>query len=438
MGADSGGPVRGGKMGVMGRLQGTYRGQRTKSEAAEALNPAEETPQQLATRWRVADHAVILPPTARLWGCLSPPSLPGSFSLAQPATRNPQPTNLQPDPIPFPTTCSRRLLVLPSLSSLHLHTSRAVLFFFSSSSSSTTTISTVAANHYHDKRTSPGFYATLTTLLPPHPRQPAVTNDVDMAPTAVDVKNEPTAADLAALTAEFDGTLRFYLNGTKVVLDDIDPEVTVLEYLRGIGLTGTKLGCGEGGCGACTIVVSQFNPTTNQIYHASVNACLAPLVSLDGKHVITIEGIGNTKRPHPTQERVAMGNGSQCGFCTPGIGHELVRAAAQHDAPTEHEVEEVFGPVCVVGKFTTESEALQLCNDSKYGLNAAVFTSSIGRALRFADGLESGRVSVNTATAHTMGLPFGGVKESGQGRECGREGIISWLELKTIFLDASE
>ena len=62
-----------------------------------------------------------------------------------------------------------------------------------------------------------------------------------MAPSAVDVKNEPKAADLAALTAEFDGTLRFYLNGTKVVLDDIDPEVTVLEYLRGIGLTGTKL-----------------------------------------------------------------------------------------------------------------------------------------------------------------------------------------------------
>lgn len=62
-----------------------------------------------------------------------------------------------------------------------------------------------------------------------------------MAPTAVDVKNEPKASDLAALAADFDGTLRFYLNGTKVVLDDIDPEVTVLEYLRGIGLTGTKL-----------------------------------------------------------------------------------------------------------------------------------------------------------------------------------------------------
>lgn len=65
--------------------------------------------------------------------------------------------------------------------------------------------------------------------------------------------------------------------------------------------------------------MSQHNPTSKKIYHASVNACLAPLVSLDGKHVITVEGIGNVKKPHPVQERIAMGSGSQCGFCTPGI-----------------------------------------------------------------------------------------------------------------------
>ncbi len=62
-----------------------------------------------------------------------------------------------------------------------------------------------------------------------------------MAPSEVETKPEPQPQDLAALTSTFDDTLRFYLNGTKVVLDDIDPEITVLEYLRGIGLTGTKL-----------------------------------------------------------------------------------------------------------------------------------------------------------------------------------------------------
>ena len=59
---------------------------------------------------------------------------------------------------------------------------------------------------------------------------------------------------LSALTEDWDDTIRFYLNGTKVALDTINPEVTLLEYLRGIGLTGTKLGCAEGGCGACTVV----------------------------------------------------------------------------------------------------------------------------------------------------------------------------------------
>lgn len=137
-----------------------------------------------------------------------------------------------------------------------------------------------------------------------------------MAPMAIEP--EPAVAQsatqsLSALTASYSDTLRFYLNGTRVVLDAIDPEITLLEYLRGIGMTGTKLGCAEGGCGACTVVVSQYNPTTKKIYHASVNACLAPLVSVDGKHVITVEGIGNVKKPHSIQERIAKGNGSQCG-----------------------------------------------------------------------------------------------------------------------------
>ncbi|KAH8697667.1 putative xanthine dehydrogenase HxA [Talaromyces proteolyticus] len=172
-----------------------------------------------------------------------------------------------------------------------------------------------------------------------------------MAPSVVEVSAlavpPEKISNLIQLTQDYHDTIRFYLNGTKVVLDDVDPELTLLEYLRGIGLTGTKLGCAEGGCGACTVVVSQINPTTKKLYHASVNACLAPVISVDGKHVITVEGIGDVKKPHPAQQRIAVGNGSQCGFCTPGIVMSLYALLRNNPEPSSHDVEEAFdGNLC--------------------------------------------------------------------------------------------
>lgn len=192
-----------------------------------------------------------------------------------------------------------------------------------------------------------------------------------MAPGIIEPQPAVSAArsqSLSSVTEPYDDTLRFYLNGTKVTIDSvsIDPEITLLEYLRGIGLTGTKLGCAEGGCGACTVVVSQLNPTTKKLYHASVNACLAPLVSVDGKHVITVEGIGNVKNPHPAQERIAMGSGSQCGFCTPGIVMSLYALLRNDSDPSELEVEEAFdGNLCRCTGYRPILDAAQTFSKNK-------------------------------------------------------------------------
>ncbi|KAF5376099.1 hypothetical protein D9615_007759 [Tricholomella constricta] len=127
----------------------------------------------------------------------------------------------------------------------------------------------------------------------------------------------------SSFSAQAIDSILFYLNGTRIHLNasTIDPDATLLDFIRaqGPGLTGTKLGCGEGGCGACTVVVQSRHPTRGVLQHLAVNACLAPIVSVDGKHVITVEGLGDSENPHPLQERMWKMSGSQCGFCTPGI-----------------------------------------------------------------------------------------------------------------------
>mmetsp|Transcript_11610 Transcript_11610/g.27586 ORF Transcript_11610/g.27586 Transcript_11610/m.27586 type:complete len:213 (-) Transcript_11610:34-672(-) len=137
-----------------------------------------------------------------------------------------------------------------------------------------------------------------------------------------------------------------YVNGVRRTLPDGCAEKTLLQYLRELGLTGTKLGCGEGGCGACTVMVSRFHG--GKILHQAVNACLAPIYSVEGCHVVTVEGIGNPRDGlHPVQEQLAKSHGSQCGFCTPGFVmsmYALLRSRGQEGKQvTEADIETSLG-----------------------------------------------------------------------------------------------
>ncbi|XP_060042807.1 xanthine dehydrogenase/oxidase isoform X2 [Erinaceus europaeus] len=143
--------------------------------------------------------------------------------------------------------------------------------------------------------------------------------------------------------------LVFFVNGKKVVEKNADPETTLLAYLRRMmGLSGTKLGCGEGGCGACTVMISKYDRLRKDVVHFSINACLAPICSLHHVAVTTVEGIGNTKtRLHPVQERIAKSHGSQCGFCTPGIVMSMYTLLRNQPNPSIAEIEDAFqGNLC--------------------------------------------------------------------------------------------
>ncbi|GAB3766716.1 betaine-aldehyde dehydrogenase [Nocardioides ginsengisegetis] len=96
--------------------------------------------------------------------------------------------------------------------------------------------------------------------------------------------------------------------------------------------------------------------------------------------------------------------------------------------------EEVFGPVVAVMPFDTEAEAVELANDSEYGLSGSIFTNDLGRGLRVARGVQSGNLSVNSHSAVRYWTPFGGYKQSGLGRELGPDAPMAFTEEKNVFI----
>ncbi|PXF47901.1 Xanthine dehydrogenase [Gracilariopsis chorda] len=128
-----------------------------------------------------------------------------------------------------------------------------------------------------------------------------------------------------------------YINGSRREISGRKTLDTLLSYLRyEERLTGTKLGCGEGGCGACTILYSYYDHHEKRIYHRAVNACLMPVAACDGAAITTIEAVGNIRDGlAPVQEALANTHGSQCGFCTPGIVMSMFALLREHGTRTD-------------------------------------------------------------------------------------------------------
>ncbi|XP_055833429.1 indole-3-acetaldehyde oxidase-like [Solanum dulcamara] len=128
-------------------------------------------------------------------------------------------------------------------------------------------------------------------------------------------------------------SLVFAVNGESFELPSVDPSTTLLHFLRSeTCFKSPKLGCGEGGCGACVVLVSKYDPNLEKVEDFSVSSCLTLLCSLNGCSITTSEGLGNTRDGfHSIHERFAGFHASQCGFCTPGMCMSFFSALVNAD-----------------------------------------------------------------------------------------------------------
>ncbi|MSU59873.1 MAG: xanthine dehydrogenase molybdopterin binding subunit [Pedosphaera sp.] len=149
--------------------------------------------------------------------------------------------------------------------------------------------------------------------------------------------------------------LQFLLNGRVVTLQDVSPNTTLLEFLRASGLTGSKEGCAEGDCGACSVAIIERDADGKPAYR-SVNSCLMPVCLVAGREIVSVEGIANSALRtshsaladlHPVQQKMVECLGSQCGYCTPGFICSMFEGYYRDDLHTPDDLDDqLSGNLC--------------------------------------------------------------------------------------------
>jgi xanthine dehydrogenase molybdopterin binding subunit/xanthine dehydrogenase small subunit len=162
------------------------------------------------------------------------------------------------------------------------------------------------------------------------------------------------------------GAIEFRLNGKTVRVDSVSPNTTLLEWLRTTGLTGSKEGCAEGDCGACSVAIVDRDARGKRCYRA-INSCLVPLPLMAGRDIISVEGVARCSHGaaspcrdepradtaarlqdlHPVQQAMVENFGSQCGYCTPGFIMSLFEGYYRKDMKTAAQLDEqLCGNLC--------------------------------------------------------------------------------------------
>jgi xanthine dehydrogenase small subunit len=202
-------------------------------------------------------------------------------------------------------------------------------------------------------------------------------------------------------------SIRFYLNDELVVLDGPAPHRTVLDWLRlERQLRGTKEGCAEGDCGACTVLVGRLR-TDGQLAYEAINACIRFLVTLDGCHLVTVENLARDGMLNPVQRAMVECHGSQCGFCTPGMVMSLYGDWLDNPRPTRNQVEHTIqGNLCRCTGYETIVRAAQAASDYGDPFADRLNTGRAEMAERLKALREPGRVDVESGAFRAI-LPTG-------------------------------
>ena len=152
--------------------------------------------------------------------------------------------------------------------------------------------------------------------------------------------------------------LRFRVNGQEQQVL-VRTNWTLAQVLREkLGLLGTKIGCGEGECGACTVLMNG----------RSVTSCLVMAVQAEGAEIVTIEGLANGDTLHPVQEAFVEAGAIQCGYCTPGMVLSTVALLEKHPKPTEEEIREgLTGNLCRCTGYQKIFEAVRMAAEKIAG-----------------------------------------------------------------------
>jgi xanthine dehydrogenase large subunit len=192
--------------------------------------------------------------------------------------------------------------------------------------------------------------------------------------------------------------IQFILNGRIVRVENCSPNTTLLEFLRGAGLTGAKEGCAEGDCGACAVAMVERDAQGRPCYRA-INSCLVPVCLMAGREIVSVEGVANSEprtsnsklqNLHPVQQKMVEGHGSQCGYCTPGIIMSLFEGYYHDDIHKHDELDDqLSGNLCrCTGYRPIRDAAIEAFAERRAKKGADGFAERLKKAAAGLDGVE--------------------------------------------------